>query len=56
MFYLGKFLQAGGIVLSGYALLAGMSSGDTWTELKLLGVAVALFLIGRGIESKAAGQ
>ncbi|GBC85376.1 hypothetical protein HRbin11_01825 [bacterium HR11] len=50
LYYAGRFLEAVALGLLLYALLYGLTTGDLRSELRLFGVGVLLFLVGRGLE------
>lgn len=53
MFFLGKALQAIGMVDVGFGLYLGMTSGvGMWRELQLTAVGLAIFYVGRLVERR----
>ncbi len=56
IYYLGKFLELNGLVLLGFGLVWGLLREDVRGEIAMLGMGVALFLVGYLLEQKAAGR
>lgn len=54
IYYLGKFLELNGLVLLAFGLVWGLHRGDVRGEIAMLGIGVALFLVGYLLEQKPA--
>lgn len=50
VYYIGKFLEALGIVVLLVALFYGLTTGDVRYEFRLFFAGIMVFLVGRGLE------
>ncbi len=53
MFYLGKILQLSGMVTLAWALMIGVQGRDSHSELILLAVGAAVFVLGSFVLRRA---
>ncbi len=54
--HLGKFLELNGLVVLAVGLVWGVYRENLAVEMRMLGVGVAIFLVGYFLERKAAGR
>jgi hypothetical protein len=55
-YWIGKVLQAIALVAVAMALVAGLRTGDIRLELSILAAGAGVFIVGRILEKRGAGE